>query len=116
LFNLLECRVVQRQNSNWRSGKYAVAAGSIATSRQACATQQLDLNTLELVLPLHIEKGNRGGTEQNINANDPVLTWKEDQFELFLVPVLICKSPGKTVGLGDTISTVALLHQMYNSN
>jgi len=105
--------IMQRKATNWGSGKHAVAAGSLATSKQACAQQELEVNSVELPLPMKIEKGNRGGSEQIIDTSDPVLVWKEDNFDLFLSPVLVCKSPQKTVGLGDAISTVALLLLLY---
>jgi len=30
-----------------------------------------------------------------------------------VAPVLVCKSPGRTVGLGDAISTMGLIHQLF---
>jgi len=87
--------IIQRKESNWGTGKYAVAGGSLATSKQACGQQDLDLNSIELLLPFKVEKGTRGGIEQIFDTADPVLTWKEESYELFLTPVLVCKSPKK---------------------
>jgi ADP-dependent phosphofructokinase/glucokinase len=45
--------------------------------------------------------------------NCTVAAWTEGELELFYAPVLVCKAPTKTVGLGDAISTVGLVTQLY---
>ena len=106
---------MQKKDNNWRSGKQAVGAGSLATSQQACDNETLDIEQIELHLPFKIEKGSDpDSTEQTIDPTDPVIEFKEGNFEIIVSPVLVCKNPVRTVGLGDAISTMALVYQLYN--
>lgn len=65
---------------------------------------------MELLLPLSF---NIDGVEKSIDTSDPVLVWEENSLEYYLSPVLVCKKPKKTVGLGDAISAVGLLHNKW---
>ncbi len=37
-----------------------------------------------------------------------------DNIKLYICPVLVCKRPLKTVGLGDAISASGLLYNVFN--
>eukprot|EP01112_Ceratiomyxa_fruticulosa_P018523 TRINITY_DN5932_c0_g1_i4.p1 TRINITY_DN5932_c0_g1~~TRINITY_DN5932_c0_g1_i4.p1 ORF type:complete len:501 (+),score=67.22 TRINITY_DN5932_c0_g1_i4:216-1718(+) len=101
--------IVQRVSSGWTSGAPSVAAGSLACSKQACS-----FNDIELLLPLgdvELSKLNGGKMQINLSSKNAVTQWVDDKWEYSLAPVLVCKKPGKTVGLGDAISSVALMYQ-----
>ncbi len=100
-----------KSNSNRNSAVEAVAYGSYTASTQACDTQQLDPSQVELLFDLKLDD------KRTIDPNYPVLTWTEGdgeqlELEFFLAPVLVCKVPLKTVGLGDSISAVGLIRQL----
>jgi len=101
--------IVQRTESGWTNPAPGVASGSLACSQQAC-----NLNDLEILLQLgtiDIPKMNGGTIQINPHNKNAVSQWTDDKWEYSLAPVLVCKKPGKTVGLGDAISSVALLYQ-----
>ena len=44
------------------------------------------------------------------NASDPVVRFSRGRIRFYFTPVLVCKKPLKTVGLGDAISSNGLLY------
>src|SRR5690606_14676070 len=80
----------RRATTKWKGARKAAAAASMAASKQACDTEELNLDDVELLLPLQVERGNfTTATEQTLSPEDPVLIWKEGKLEFFLVPVLV---------------------------
>ncbi|EGG23959.1 conditioned medium factor [Cavenderia fasciculata] len=103
--------VAVRQSSAWSSerSKMAVSASSLEASNQACGFQDI-----ERKLPLTFEVDYRftPGAKIKIKIDEtyPVSTWKDDGIIINIAPVLVCKHPTKTVGLGDSISTIACIN------
>ncbi|KAF2074331.1 hypothetical protein CYY_004352 [Polysphondylium violaceum] len=112
-FHYLTYHIVAiRKNSAWSSEKASasVAASSIEATNQACA-----FDSVELHLPLEFKVDYRytpGSTKTiTINKSSPVTKWQDSGIEFHIAPVLVCQSPSKTVGLGDSISTIGFLYQ-----
>ncbi|KAN0023309.1 hypothetical protein ACTFIU_011479 [Dictyostelium citrinum] len=109
--------IITKTYSQWspKLTSASVAASSIEATYQACR-----FNSVELLLPLSVEVDYRytpGATKSIIiNPSSPVTTWQDSGYEFHLAPVLVCKSPLKTVGLGDSISTMGFLYQTIKSN
>ncbi|KAN0029848.1 hypothetical protein ACTA71_007985 [Dictyostelium dimigraforme] len=109
--------IITKSYSQWspKLTSSSVAASSIEATYQACR-----FNSVELLLPLSVEVDYRytpGATKSIIiNPSSPVTTWQDSGYEFHLAPVLVCKSPLKTVGLGDSISTMGFLYQTVKSN
>jgi len=95
--------VVQRKASMWEKGTVSVAMGSLATTEQACNFEDVDL----LLPPVVDVAKNRNVT---VSAENPVTIWRDGTLEFYLAPVLVCRKPTKTVGLGDTISAIGLVY------
>ncbi|KAL6074603.1 ADP-dependent glucokinase [Balamuthia mandrillaris] len=102
----------------WKNGGEAsVAAGSLAASKQACGVDLDDAQSLQaahVLLPPQSVKPLRGSSSHEIQVNGSlgVTSWSDGGIEFYLAPVLVCKHPSKTVGLGDAISTMGLVRAL----
>jgi len=112
-FHYLTYHIVAiKKNSAWKSHKASasVAASSIEATNQACG-----FDNVELHLPLEFKVDYRytpGSTKTiRINKSSPVSKWQDVGIEFHVAPVLVCQNPSKTVGLGDSISTIGFLYQ-----
>jgi len=86
---------------NLEKAKIGVAAGSFAASVQACSA---DVTQMDLLFPATFD------INQSTLNIDSTVNWNFSGINYFLSPVLVCKKPTKTVGLGDTISSIGLLY------
>lgn len=110
--------------STWGSGASSVAAGSVATTLQACGVadeSKLHGNQLDLPAPLKIDTTEPSlavprlalDSVVKVRVKSPVAIWSwplgfEDTVTFYYAPVLVCKAPVGTVGLGDAISASGL--------
>lgn len=108
-------------SSNWIYGNASVAAGARAASTQSCGDTSVQVKNVDLHLGKTIILS-AGGTPSHaslhenvrqLDYSNPVLSWKLANVNYYLTPILVCKSPIKTVGLGDQISSAGLLHAGY---
>eukprot|EP00026_Physarum_polycephalum_P008463 Phypoly_transcript_08549.p1 GENE.Phypoly_transcript_08549~~Phypoly_transcript_08549.p1 ORF type:complete len:475 (+),score=54.57 Phypoly_transcript_08549:67-1491(+) len=93
--------IVQRQGSMWEPGTQSVAQGALACSEQACNHNGVDV----LLSPQFEISQNKFLT---LDFDHPVTTWSFGELDFYLAPVLVCRVPTRTVGLGDAISGVGL--------
>ena len=54
-----------------------------------------------------------GAEDMFIDGEKPVVEFEYEGFEFAFSPVLVCKKPRRTVGLGDAISATGLLYSQY---
>ncbi len=98
----------------WRASEGAVAAGSVAATLSGCAASvgSLHGNDLDLKRAAFVAEGEA----RKVSAESPVLRHSLDadgtHVDFYLAPVLVCKHPKGTVGLGDIISATGLAHQL----
>lgn len=107
----------------WGSARAAAAAASIAATLSACDATEPELhgNDLDMksTVRLAVEDPVTGApaTEVVLSAESPVGEWvwpvdadnvDGDAVKFVFAPVLVCKEPKHTVGLGDTISATGL--------
>ncbi|KAK2151151.1 hypothetical protein LSH36_374g04045 [Paralvinella palmiformis] len=111
-FHSLTFHMLSVQPESWSNIKSAVAAGSRAAGLQACDTDILNQDLSELRIP-DVLKLYNGGEDVMFDVDNPVMTFGHDGFQFALSPVLVCKNPLKTVGLGDAISATGLLYSTY---
>ncbi|EFA84840.1 glucokinase [Heterostelium album PN500] len=112
-FHYLTYHIVAIQKeSSWstKSAIMSVAASSIEASEQACGFRDVELR-----IPLKFEVDYRytPGSKLKfaIDETFPITSWQDEGLEFHLAPVLVCKSPERTVGLGDSISTTGFIYQ-----
>ena len=106
------------QPSRWRNCRSAVLAGSRIAALQACDTERFNASEFELRVsldfPLSVSDAVLAETVAHITPDSPVATWQRDGVEYVATPVLVCKRPLKTVGLGDAISAMGLLYSEFS--
>lgn len=93
-----------------QKARTAVAAASLATTRQACDSELIDPSKVDVLLPSTFLVTAQQGGVQRVKAGSGVSSWTHKSVQFFLAPVLVCRRPLKTVGLGDIISATGLLY------
>ena len=86
--------------------------GTQIAGLQACDQDTFHLNDVDLRFSRSY-KLYSGAEAVEFDANNPVVTFKHKDIEFSLSPVLVCRNPLKTVGLGDAISSTGLIHSEY---
>ncbi|XP_062318762.1 ADP-dependent glucokinase isoform X2 [Osmerus eperlanus] len=110
-FHTLAYHVMATVNGHWDNQPAAVMAGARVASTQACGLQTVDVNKVVLKAPLEFYSSNHEPREiLTLNPGDPVTVWHRGNVTFYLTPVLVCKEPLRTVGLGDAISAEGLLY------
>lgn len=110
-FHTLAYHVLATVDGYWANQVAAVAAGARVAGRQACATQTIDANRVFLKAPLEFATSKmEEGSRVSLNPGEPVSKWDRDGITFYYTPVLVCKDPLRTVGLGDAISAEGLLY------
>lgn len=98
----------------WSNNKEAVMAGARIAGLQACDTDTFTSSDFEVAVP----------EEFHVSITDTTLLkeemagctkWSRDGISYHFSPVLICKKPTKTVGLGDAISALGLMYSQYSA-
>ncbi|KAK6179202.1 hypothetical protein SNE40_011617 [Patella caerulea] len=96
----------------WGNVESATMAGARVAGLQACDVTQLDPNIIDLHIPLKYNLFS-GDIERSFNSSHPLHRWKLNGHEFVFSPVLVCKKPLKTVGLGDAISATGLMYSKF---
>ncbi|MGH0115364.1 UNVERIFIED_CONTAM: hypothetical protein FKN15_006792 [Acipenser sinensis] len=110
-FHTLAYHILATVDGFWANQVSAVSAGARVAGSQACGTQEIDVNRVVLKAPLefHTSRDEPGQT-MTLNPSEPVVVWQRENVSFYLTPVLVCKNPLRTVGLGDAISAEGLLY------
>ena len=103
----------------WRYGEPAVVMGAKVAGLQACSVEMFDGKLFEVLLPsrFYLSREDLTLSKQMVqfSPSSPVVHWLREGVRYYLSPVLVCKQPLKTVGLGDAISSTGLMYSMYSS-
>lgn len=99
----------------WFDNMKAVMAGARMAGLQACKTDKFSSSDFKLLHPREFYVSRTDGfLSKNIMAStNGFAQWSRDNVTYYLSPVLVCKNPTKTVGLGDAISALGLVHSIY---
>ncbi|KAM9312456.1 ADP-dependent glucokinase [Gastrophryne carolinensis] len=109
-FHTLAYHIIATIDGFWENQVAAVAAGARAAGAQACATPKIDPSKVMLKSPLEFSTSHTDtGPVARISAKEPVAVWNKGGVTFHFTPVLVCKEPVRTVGLGDAISAEGLL-------
>lgn len=114
----------------WGSATAAAAAASITATHRACEATEPELhgNDLNLLVPTRVDVADPAAPPavdgqdaapdavRVVTVEEPVVRWQwpvtsaadADTLKFVLAPVLVCKEPKQTVGLGDAISATGL--------
>lgn len=101
-----------RSTGFWKSPTSGLIHGSIAASSNACGSpsssspRELNASNFDLLLP---------PTDLTYFESSSVHKTVRGDIEFHTTPVLVCRSPVRTVGLGDAISAAGLLHHDFSN-
>ncbi|XP_019388834.1 PREDICTED: ADP-dependent glucokinase isoform X2 [Crocodylus porosus] len=110
-FHTLAYHVLATVDGYWGNQIAAVAAGARVAGTQACATETIDTDKVSLKAPLEfVTSRTETNTKISLNPGEPVAHWQREGISFHFTPVLVCKDPIRTVGLGDAISAEGLLY------
>lgn len=94
----------------WSDATTSAAAGSITATYQACnvsSHEELHGDDLKLIVSTHVDVDGLGTDVRELQQDTALQVWDTDSLTITFVPVLVCKTPLVTVGLGDAISSSA---------
>lgn len=110
-FHTLSYHILATVDGYWGNQVAAVAAGARVASCQACGVQAVDVDKVVLKSPVEFYSSYSEPREQlKLNPDEPVTFWSRDNVTFYMTPVLVCRQPLRTVGLGDAISAEGLLY------
>ncbi|XP_027322016.1 ADP-dependent glucokinase isoform X1 [Anas acuta] len=110
-FHTLAYHILATVDGFWGNQVAAVAAGARAAGAQACATETIDTSKVFLKAPLEFVTSQiEAPSKISLNPDEPVVHWHREGISFHFTPVLVCKDPVRTVGLGDAISAEGLLY------
>lgn len=111
-FHSLTFHLLGVRPQRWRNTAAAVAAGARTASTKACGMEQPEPSLAELRLPRLFRLSGRKDTESAPTTFVPaqgVLEWSQQDMQVVMAPVLVCRQPVRTVGLGDSVSAAGLI-------
>lgn len=106
-FHALPFHVVAVVTGRWGNQAESAAAGARTASAQACGRAHVHAPESQLRAPLHFNINQSHAL--TLDPDRPITVWQQHHVTLHLSPVLVCKRPIRTVGLGDAISANGLL-------
>ncbi|OBS80764.1 hypothetical protein A6R68_21036 [Neotoma lepida] len=110
-FHTLVYHILATVDGHWANQLAAVAAGARVAGTQACATETIDASRVSLRAPQEfMTSHSESGSRIVLNPNKPVVEWHREGITFYFTPVLVCKDPIRTVGLGDAISAEGLFY------
>ncbi|XP_033115303.1 ADP-dependent glucokinase-like [Anneissia japonica] len=117
-FHSLTYHLIATKMDTWQNSASAVAAGARVAGEQACMTKPIQPSKVDLLIPkaFSLSVDNIQLRQQVViyDPARPVTLWNRDGVDFAFSPVLVCRKPGNTVGLGDAISATGLLYSMYS--
>lgn len=102
--------IATRTGTAWLNPGPGLIHGSFAASVHACGftnERSVDVSMLDLLL---------SSPESDLFIHNPVYHKKTSSAAYAITPVLVCKRPVRTVGLGDAISASGLLYHQFLKN
>jgi ADP-dependent glucokinase len=113
-FHCLYVHILAVLPHHWVSNEASVSQGSWTAFSQACDTTIVNSNKAELRIPSKFNVSLLSPQTFEFDIDSPISVVSYDNIKLYISPVLVCKRPLKTVGLGDAISASGLLYNVFN--
>ncbi|EHB11859.1 ADP-dependent glucokinase [Heterocephalus glaber] len=115
-FHTLVYHILATVDGHWANQLAAVAAGARVAGTQACATETIDAGQVSLRAPQEFMTSySEAGSRIVLNPIKPMAEWQREGISFYFTPVLVCKDPVRTVGLGDAISAEGLFYSEVHS-
>lgn len=123
-FHTLQFHIIcQQEDGIWEDPTTALIHSSLMSSKVACGKNnsdpsvlrpslemEIDTDRVELLLARQVLVSKQQSLRVDIDPFSPVITWHEADFKCHLVPMLACKRPDHTAGLGDNISGTGMAY------
>lgn len=123
-FHTLQFHIIcQKDDSIWEDPTTALIQSSLMSSKLACgknnttpaimrhsADMEVDLDRVEVLLARELLLSKKQGLTVSIDPESPVVSWREADYQCHMVPMLACKKPDRTAGLGDNISGTGMAY------
>ncbi|XP_078006917.1 ADP-dependent glucokinase isoform X2 [Phascolarctos cinereus] len=110
-FHTLAYHILATVDGHWGNQLASVAAGARVAGTQACASEMIDTSRVSLKAPQEfLTSHSEAGSRISVNPDEPVVQWYREGISFHFTPVLVCKDPIRTVGLGDAISAEGLFY------
>ncbi|TMW61489.1 hypothetical protein Poli38472_012680 [Pythium oligandrum] len=113
----------QRDDSIWADPTHALVQSSLMSTKLACGKNNSDPSVMrpaaemevhpervELLLPRNVLVSQQQSIKVDIDPFNPVVTWREEDFQCHMVPMMACIKPDHTAGLGDNISGTGMAY------
>ncbi|XP_014664935.1 PREDICTED: ADP-dependent glucokinase-like isoform X2 [Priapulus caudatus] len=110
-YHSLTYHVIGVRTDRWNNTRQAIAAGARVAGQQACMQLELTPDIVELRMPRDVRFGDDASL--TYDPTQPAVGWQRGDVSYYFSPVLICKEPLRTVGLGDAISSTALIYSEF---
>ena len=111
-FHSLTFHMLGIVEGTWTNSLSAVGGAARMAGRRACNVLAIDPGKVELKIPRaflrSVEDAQLRREPIVYDPREPVSQWSRGNLKFFFSPVLVCKKPLKTVGLGDAISATGL--------
>ncbi|XP_071794031.1 ADP-dependent glucokinase-like [Asterias amurensis] len=116
-FHSLTFHIIATLPNHWDNSLSAVGVGARIAGRQACGDIPINPAKVDLRIPkvfsLSVDYAPLRKQVITFDPSKPLLKWQRGDVTFHFSPVLVCKKPGKTVGLGDAISATGMLYSQY---
>ena len=112
-FHCLYVHILAVLPHHWLSNEASVSQGSWTAFSQACDTTVVNSNKAELRIPSKFNISLLSSNSVDFDTDGPISVASHDNVKLYISPVLVCKRPLKTVGLGDAISASGLMFNVF---
>ncbi len=116
-FHSLTFHIIATRVGTWENSASAVGAGAQVGGLQACNLTVIDPEKVELRIPRAFSRSvifeELRKEALILDPSKPISIWRRGDVEFHFSPVLVCKKPLVTVGLGDAISATGLLYSQY---
>lgn len=110
-FHTLAYHILVTVDGHWGNQVAAVAAGARVAGSQACGLESIDPTKVALRAPRDFYSSYSEPRESlTLDLAMPVTVYRRGNVSFYMTPVLVCKQPLRTVGLGDAISAEGLLY------
>jgi ADP-dependent glucokinase len=111
--------VALTDNDLWSNTDASLIAGSKVASKQACDYDYHENESEDFSEKVFFKFGTKKFEIEKdnflmLNSSNPILKFKRNSIYFYLTPVLVCKKPLRTVGLGDAISSTGLFFAKFN--
>ena len=103
-------------NGPWHSAPDGLVAGAKVAGLQACNVMSFNPVDFELKMPLNFalsQTDHKFSSVHRYGSGNHIVHWRRAAVEYYLSPVLVCREPTKTVGLGDAISSLGLFYTNF---